>query len=324
MSTEPVTVVEWRDKNLPHFTACEEHLTRYLESEIRRVAGLLDLDESLFIKSSRVKEARSAASTAERRGQDYWKLPDWVGLRVSCPTLEAAYFMSVVVNGLDDWRPGRRFDYNLEPKLDGYRGVHVYGAIERGDQEKVVVNCEIQLHSRLQTLWSDLTHDEVYKPDQVVSLLAHDTSSNLASYMAATDQLIERMLKILAAPESQMKPPAGAEMKHWIATLAILDPSLDPYDLEELSTSLQSQGLRELAQLGHLRERFPRLKDSVTRIWKEIAQLELDLRQSITIAARLIVEHVGRNEEDRKIATWAREYCEASAEDGQGSEAADV
>jgi len=310
MARPAVTIDEWREQNFPHFTACEEILRRHFDAEIMRVAELLDLETSLFLLSSRVKQATSAAKTAERRGMEYWKLPDWVGVRLACPTLEAAYHLSVSANILDEWNAGKRLDYNLKPKIEGYRGVHVYGYFERGESSKVRVNCEIQIHTRLQSLWSDLTHDEVYKPEETVSILSQDTAANLAAYMAATDQLIERMLKILRKAEEQMRPSEAAEIKYWIAVIADLDHSLDWYAIEPLINALKAQGFAKPSQLQNLPDNFKRLKDTVMQEWHSAGRPSPSAIECIEVIARLIVQRVGRNDEARKLAQWAREEVE--------------
>lgn len=279
------------------------------------MADLLALDEGLFVSSSRVKDAASAAETAVRRGMDYWKLPDWVGVRLSCPTLEAAYYLSVSVNMLGEWNADKRFDYNLEPKIEGYRGIHVYGHFERGESSKVRVNCEGQIHTRLQSLWSELTHDEVYKPEEAISVLAQDTAANLAAYMAATDQLIERMLKILDRAEEQMRPTETAETKHWIAVIALLYPSLDWYAMEPLINNLQARGLTKPVQLQILRDRFPQLQDCVVGEWLSAGRPAPSMTECIEVTARLIADRVGRDDEGRMLARWAREGVEKENEE---------
>jgi len=311
MARHAVTIDEWREQNLPHFTACEEILRRHFDAEIMRVAELLDLETSLFLLSSRVKRATSAAKTAERRHRDYWKLPDWVGVRLSCPTLESAYHLSVSANTLNEWNVGKRIDYNLEPKIEGYRGIHVYGNIERGESRKVRVYCEIQILTRLQSLWSDLTHDEVYKPEETVSILSQDTAANLAAYMAATDQLIERMFKILRKAEEQMRPSEAAEIKYWIAVIALLDPSLDWYAIEPLINALKAQGLTKPVQLQILRNRFTQLQDIVVQKWISAGRPSPSAIKCIEVITRLIVEYVNRDDELRKLERWAREEAEA-------------
>jgi ppGpp synthetase/RelA/SpoT-type nucleotidyltranferase len=312
MTGAAVTVEEWRERNLPHFTATEDEIKRHFTFEIRRVAELLGLEERLFHTSSRIKEAASAARTATRRGMDYWKLPDWIGLRVACPTLEAAYHITLSANGFDGWCSGKRLDYNLEPKIEGYRGIHVYGSVERGAAGGFRVNCEVQVHTRLQALWSELTHDEVYKPDAPVSVLVQDTAANLAAYLAATDQFIERMLKILRRPEDQMRPSESPETRHWIAVIALLDPSLDWFEIEPLVASLKGMGLTRAVQIQRLREDFPRLRETVANEWQAAGLTSPGSVMCLEVVGRLIAQRVGRNDEARKIGEWAREAAEAS------------
>lgn len=312
MSAPAVTIAEWREQMLPHFTATAEAMSRHLQDETARVATQLDLEHKLFMVSWRIKEVDRAAGTALRRGMDYWKLPDWAGFRISCPTPDAAYHLSLSTNTFPDWEVGRRFDYNINPKVDGYRGIHVYG---RARREDVLVPCEIQIHTRLQSLWSDLTHDDIYKPASRLSVLARDTATNLAVYMSATDQLIGRMFKILRKPEDQLKFEETADLHHWIAILALLDPSLSWQAVEPIVKQLRSIGLESHNQLQFLHERFEKVERQVLEEWKRAGCATPSKVTAMGVCARLIVERIGLRDQSRRLAQWAREQAETERRD---------
>jgi ppGpp synthetase/RelA/SpoT-type nucleotidyltranferase len=313
MSSAPVTAEEWRSNMLPHFTATMEQLEKRLADETDRVAAVLGLERPLFLLSSRIKAADRAAATAARRTIDYWKLPDWVALRVSCPTPEAAYHLSLSFNSLPDWKPGKRFDYNLNPKLNGYRGVHVYGNVTRGG---TAIECELQVHTRLQTLWSDLTHENIYKPAVKTSHLAKDTATNLAAYMAATDQLVARMIRILHDPEAQMRPSESADTHNWIAALALLYPGLKSDDVDVAIASMRAHGLHADEQLQWLLERwerqFERLHRDVVTRWRAAGCREPTAVNALAVAARFVAysRRQSAKEEATLLERWATEQAD--------------
>ncbi len=322
-----VTIEEWREQMLPHFTATQEELLQFLRRETDRIANALQLERRLFVETTRVKEADRAAKTAARRRLDYWRLEDWVGLRVSCPTPEAAYHVSIALNSLSAWRCAKRFDYNVNPKISGYRGIHAYGRVLRGERgAEVEVACELQVHTRLQTLWSDLTHDDIYKPGGALSVLAKDTSTNLAAYMAATDQLIGRMLGILRTPEAQLKPFEGPHVHNWIAGLALLHPALTGDEVDAAIGMLREIGMQSDEDLQRLLDRWTwnidRLHGDVRQEWKAAGCREPTRLDTLSVAARLMIGHVKNKEQQRAIGDWARERAEK--ESGAPAEEDDV
>lgn len=153
--------------------------------------------------SSRVKSLQSFLHKLERKGwpQFYYATEiagDLIGARVTC------WFIDDCEGILDFIAKSNHLtiesapeDYILKPKASGYRSIHLasavsYDAVRRDEDGNVVVTddrmkCEIQIRTKLQDAWADLTHEFHYKAasagvvNQTYERLMSEISERLAS-----------------------------------------------------------------------------------------------------------------------------------------------
>lgn len=86
-------------------------------------------------------------------------------------------------------------NYHLDPKPSGYRAFHaVLGADDPEAQYPIRV--EIQVRTRLQDAWGELTHDDLYKPGG--PLAPSDFHTQVAASMANLLSEVDRLADLLA------------------------------------------------------------------------------------------------------------------------------
>jgi len=133
--------------------------------------------------SARVKSQSSLLKKLARANWPQFYFPtdvakDLIGARVVCWFVDDCYGMSKFVEKsnhftvhVDKQLPIK--DYIREPQFAGYRAIHVfadvpYDSVQRkpGESAKVVpkeILCEIQIRTKLQDAWADITHEFFYK-----------------------------------------------------------------------------------------------------------------------------------------------------------------
>ena len=91
-------------------------------------------------------------------------------------------------------------DYIKEPKPSGYRSLHLtadvsYDAVRRGEGGSVIITddkmtCEIQIRTKLQDAWADLTHEFHYKAASVgiVNRTYERIMSEISARLASEDR----------------------------------------------------------------------------------------------------------------------------------------
>jgi len=136
-----------------------------LEAEVRRKGITCVVHE-------RIKEVSSFLKKTLRKNYDnpYEEVHDKVGVRVICTykdslqQLEEIVKTSFIVHKYENKTLGLEYDQL------GYLGIHFEvslpeTALESDDKHKGLI-CEIQLHTRSQNLWADISHELSYKPSQ--------------------------------------------------------------------------------------------------------------------------------------------------------------
>jgi putative GTP pyrophosphokinase len=138
------------------------------------------------MESLRRKAARERWNTDEALS----RCGDLVGGRVICNNTEDVYrFAELLREHLPS--DGDAFeiqDWIVHPNERGYRALHVNFTLEGGDT--IVpdrVPCEVQIRTRLQDAWAELTHDDIYKqPDLPRDLVSR--SADLADLLATAER----------------------------------------------------------------------------------------------------------------------------------------
>lgn len=100
-------------------------------------------------------------------------------------------------------------DYVSAPKASGYRGVHMHFEVSVPGHEPVVV--ELQIKTRLQDSWGELTHEDLYKPGAPIktSDFHNAVAATMANLLAEVDRLADHLAVEL---ESTVTPDEDEEL----------------------------------------------------------------------------------------------------------------
>ncbi|MEI3843732.1 MULTISPECIES: GTP pyrophosphokinase [unclassified Microbacterium] len=84
-------------------------------------------------------------------------------------------------------------DYLSEPKASGYRAFHLLVRVTLPSSPPVCV--EVQIKTRLQDAWSELTHEDLYKPGAPInpSGFHKSVASHMASLLAVVDEMADEL-----------------------------------------------------------------------------------------------------------------------------------
>ncbi|WAC66221.1 (p)ppGpp synthetase [Agrococcus sp. SL85] len=97
-------------------------------------------------------------------------------------------------------------DYVAVPKPSGYRALHYELEVAVADGAEPVI-VEVQVKTRLQDAWSELTHEDLYKPGG--ALRAGEFHQSIAETMANLLREVDRLAGTLASEiESTLEAPA--------------------------------------------------------------------------------------------------------------------
>lgn len=147
------------------------------------------------LRSLRVKSASSLSRKAKANG---WSpedavnhCGDLVGARVVCNNVEDAFRFVELLKERLPFRSGHLVvqDKISEPSTSGYRAIHLNFSIDVGGAwEPDMIGCEVQIRSRLQDAWAELSHDDIYKQRQIPQDL-RARAADLAEVLAAADKI---------------------------------------------------------------------------------------------------------------------------------------
>jgi len=181
------TTQQLKDEAIVYFTRHQndlEEIRLLLEIKLKKICALYTANnnlpqDALSIKT-RVKELDSFLKKLERKNwpQFYGSaavINDLVGARITCWFLDdcTSILESIQHSGSIDIINTSRENYIDNPKPTGYRALHAlaninYDYVKPGsngkfklETEKII--CEIQIRTRLQDAWGDITHDIYYR-----------------------------------------------------------------------------------------------------------------------------------------------------------------
>ncbi|MBX5333082.1 RelA/SpoT domain-containing protein [Rhodococcus fascians] len=150
-----------------------------------------------YLSEGRISEPHDADAMADA-------LPDLVGIKVLCKTpRDQLSFVTALERACTDPKCSVRFaqpptDYVSFPKPSGYRAYHavlvVRVATHQGDLD---VKVEVQVKTRLQDAWGELTHEDMYKPGEALKPTKKHT--DYAAHMAHLLDQVDAMADDLAA-----------------------------------------------------------------------------------------------------------------------------
>lgn len=152
-------------------------------------------------------------------------LSDYVGIKVLCKSpRDLSAFTDALEAACDAPNCSIRFaeppvDYVKEPKSSGYRAYHavllVPVASHQGDLH---IKVEVQVKTRLQDAWGELTHEDMYKPGEALKPtdFHRDYASEMAELLARVDGMADRLaveLDSLTEPSESDEPDAGSHQR---------------------------------------------------------------------------------------------------------------
>jgi putative GTP pyrophosphokinase len=136
---------------------------------------------------------------------------DLVGGRVVCNNVEDVYRFEELVKECLPADSGQieRQDYIDRPKRHGYRALHLNFRLNVARTfGPELIPCEIQIRSRLQHAWAELSHGDIYKQkDLPLDLLdrVKDLSDVLAQADSTASSIRARVERIMTPPDAQPK-----------------------------------------------------------------------------------------------------------------------
>ena len=179
-------------RSRPAIKRAEHRLTSLLQDVVRRIE-----DPKLVRAKLDAVRAKSVISLERKAREAGWtpdealaRCPDLVGGRVVCNNNGDVYrFEALLREHLPmDTGPVRRQDYIRSPR-SGYRALHLNFLLDIGEPlSRRMVACEVQIRSRLQDAWAELSHADIYKQaDLPADLLAR--SIDLSVLLAAAEEI---------------------------------------------------------------------------------------------------------------------------------------
>ena len=163
----------------------------------------------------RIKDFPSLQRKARKNGwqpdQALWRCTDLIGGRVVCNNIEDVHrFAELLKERLPlflDFDLDVQ-DYISEPKGGGYRALHVNFRLDFVVEHFQMhsVPCEVQIQTRLQNAWAELSHDDIYKQSGLPEDL-RARANDLAEILAAADKIASdirlRVMREIHAPSHQ-------------------------------------------------------------------------------------------------------------------------
>ena len=150
--------------------------------------------------SSRVKTAESIYTKLIRKGLEpdfdtaRAELKDLIGIRVVCPFEDEVYEVADRLKAQGDVQIIREKDYIKNPKPSGYRSLHLIVQVPIFLQnEKKMVNVEVQFRTIAMDFWASLDHKMRYKKelsDEEVEILQEELY-DCARQSAALDERMQ-------------------------------------------------------------------------------------------------------------------------------------
>ena len=274
----------------PVLRRAENRLRSILESVVAKIE-----DKTLVraeVRSVRIKPLISLQRKAESSG---WKVDqvlslcgDLIGGRVVCNNVEDVYRFAELLKEqhLTTWGEFNVQDYTSKPNEGGYRALHVNFRLDVGEHplQPELVPCEVQIRSRLQDAWAELTHDDIYKqPDLPEDLRAR--AKDLAEVLAAADRIASdirsRVMRKNAPQEHRPDMTHVSDAGLTFSFSEVFGRSPPDYAVRlalDLCDRLQIDSLEELPELlarTEFRERLAEIYRSIIGVGIELEEIFL-------------------------------------------------
>lgn len=124
------------------------------------------------------------------------EINDVAGIKVICSFIDDIYMLADCLLQQDDIRLIKRKDYIKDPKLNGYRSLHLIVEIPIFLQnEKRLMKVEVQLRTIAMEFWANLEHQLRYKKDlpKDTMLITSSELSQCAEMSALLDRKMQKV-----------------------------------------------------------------------------------------------------------------------------------
>ena len=245
-----------------------------MRAEVRnvRVKDLASLERKALAKGWKADEALSACS-------------DLIGGRVVCNNIEDVYRFSELLKEQlpSTWGEFEIQDQVQHPNSSGYRALHVNFRLDvsRYPLQTDLVRCEVQIRSRLQDAWAELSHDDIYKQPNLPEDL-RGRAKDLADVLAAADKIAsgirERVTEATVAPEQRPNLAKISEAALAFTFKATFGRSPPGYVVRSALNLCNQLGIQSLEQLPAIlgREDF---RKKIEETYRAIIPVPIDVDQ---------------------------------------------
>lgn len=218
MKDEPIELKpELKDRAIQFFTGHSqelEQIKKLLQIKLTQICLAYTTQhhlpqEALWV-TARTKKLNSLLTKLERKGWPPFSHPaevihDLVGARITCWFLNDCHGILTAINRSEHFEVVEKSveDYINHPKLSGYRGLHLltnvsYDKVQRNEAGEITLAvgkmiCEIQIRTRLQDAWGDMTHDLYYRAKN----LQLDDSKNHPFLSAISNRFLQEDIALL-------------------------------------------------------------------------------------------------------------------------------
>lgn len=165
-----------------------------------------------FIKT-RVKQPDSIASKLRRKGYPvtvqsvFENLSDVAGVRVICAFIDDIYKVADMLTAQDDIELIKRKDYIKNPKMNGYRSLHLIIEVPVFfSDHKEQIRVEVQIRTIAMDFWASLDHQMKYKKDVEDASEISDELKECAEVIAQTDLKMLALRRKIEDRESRENP----------------------------------------------------------------------------------------------------------------------
>ncbi|KAA9031242.1 GTP pyrophosphokinase family protein [Niallia endozanthoxylica] len=191
-------LLEWKEQLFVYKFALEEINTKLniLNEEYQHIHHHNPIEHM----KSRIKSPASIVKKLERKGLEVTienaleHIQDIAGVRITCSFLSDIYTMFDAISRQDDIEVIRVKDYIRQPKLNGYKSLHLIVKVPVFLSNQVKkVKVEIQIRTIAMDFWASLEHKIYYKFDKEIP---QELQLELKQAAEAAHDLDEKMKKI--------------------------------------------------------------------------------------------------------------------------------
>ncbi len=188
-----------------------QHLYQSATREISTKLEILDDEFQVIHKrnpihhmQSRIKSVKSIFDKLSRRELDISiesakaNLYDIAGIRVVCYYIEDIYMIAKMLTQQDDIELVKETDYISNPKLNGYRSLHLVVKVPVFFSDgKEIVPVEIQIRTIAMDFWASLEHQLRYKTVDAIPPSVAKELQECADTIADTDLRMQSIYKTI-------------------------------------------------------------------------------------------------------------------------------